>query len=106
MPSRSTKRLARPGVECGRAQGHRGPALDVIGHHAIEQQVVLPLGNGFDPVVLAPDDGWHVRQVLAHEVPGAFLGASVGEEVLLEGGGGLIGRDDKSCLTSFWMDCL
>ena len=70
----------------------------MIGHHAIEQQVVLPLGDRFDPVVFAPDHGRHVRQVLAHEVPGGFFGAGMGEEALLEAAGGLVGRDDQVLL--------
>ena len=87
--------VAQAGVACGRAQRHRDPALDVIGHHAIEQQVILAFGDGFDPVVLAPHHSRHVRQVLAHEVPRGFLGAGVGEEALLKGGRGLVGRDDE-----------
>ena len=68
--------LLQPGVElrCGQRHGHA--ALDVEGHHAVEEQVVLPLGDDLGLAVLGDEDR-KLLQVGADEIPDAIFCSSV-----------------------------
>ena len=68
--------LDQPGVELSRGQRNGHAALDVEGHHAVEEQVVLTLGDDLGLAVLGDKDR-KLLQVRADEVPDTFFGSSL-----------------------------
>ncbi len=96
------KALNKPGIEFRRGQGNGDAALDMEGHHAVEEKVVVTLGDGLRLAVPGDEDR-DLPEVGADEIPDAVLRPrlqlesvfqpSVGfvcgnDEVLLDGGAG------------------
>ena len=80
--------LAQAGVELGRAQGHGQAALDVEGHHAVEEHVDLAFIQYLQPAFFDLRNR-QVAQVLLGEVPRPCLAPGLVCEPLLEGVVGL-----------------
>ena len=64
--------LVQSFVEIGGIQRHRNALYDVVGNHAIEEQIGLAFGNNFNPFI-ANDNYRNIRQVLSNKIPRSLL---------------------------------
>ena len=95
IPRRET--LLQPGVELSRGQRHGHAALDVEGDHAVEEQVVLALGDDLGLAVLGDKDR-KLPQVGANEIPNAFFCSRIESEAVFKAAVGFVGGNDKILL--------
>ena len=79
-------------LSCGERNSHA--ALNVKGHHAVEEQEVLPLGDDLGLAILG-NENWELLQVGADEVPDTFFGAGVELETVFKTAIGFVSRDDE-----------
>ena len=91
--------LGKPGIELSRGQRNGNASLNMEGHHAVEEQVVLALGDDLGLAVLRDEDR-KLLQVSADEVPDTFFGASLQFETVFKSAIRLVGGDDQVLLDS------
>ena len=98
IPSRSGVALQQPGVEGRGGQGDRDATLDVEGDHAVEQQVLLTLGDHLDPGPALLTKTGTCPRWSSTKAPDARLRPGLEGELLLERLCGLVGRDHQVLL--------
>ena len=85
--------LFQSGVKLSSGQGNRHAALDVEGHHAVEEQVVLPFGNDLGLAVFETKTG-SCFQMSADKIPDAVFGSGSKFEAILKAAVGFVGRNN------------
>src|SRR5690606_1406985 len=64
--------LSESGIEFRSGEGHHHPPSDMEGHHAVIEEVILPLGDNFSLPILGNEHG-KLSQMSADEVPDPFF---------------------------------
>ena len=93
------KALFQTGVKLGGGQGNRDAALDMKGHHAVEEQVVLAFGDDFGLTVLGNEYG-KLLEVSADEIPGAIFCSGSQFEAVFQAAVRFVRRNDQVLLDS------